>query len=71
MEQAINKGITDLLNLAPIITVLVLVILGLVFFARSLLKDAKEERTLYRETLTNNTAVMAEFKELIRNALSK
>jgi len=70
MESTIAQGVSSLFGLAPIITVLVLIIVVLCWFIKSLLQDAKEERRLTRDALTGNTAVISEFKEMVRNALA-
>jgi len=67
----VDDGVKELLSVSPLVTALVLGIICLMWFIKTLLKEAKEERTLNREALINNTAVISEFKELIRNALNK
>lgn len=71
LEGAVSDGVSSLFGLAPIITILVLIIIGLCWFIKSLLQDAKEERRLNREALLGNTSVIAEFKEMIRAAINK
>lgn len=65
-----TKGLESLLQIAPVVTVLVLVILVLVYFIRALLIDAKEERNLYRGTLEENTRALTSLQEVIRVAIS-
>lgn len=65
-----TKGLESLWDIAPIVTVLVLVILLLVYFIRALLIDAKEERNLYRGTLEANTKALTSLQEVIRVAIS-
>lgn len=71
MEEVITKGVSSLMNLGPLVTLLLLVILGQFWIIKCFIKDAKDERTLNRDALMNNTAVISEFKELIRGAIAK
>jgi len=71
MEGAIADGVSGLIELSPVIAVLLLVIIGLCWLVRALLKDAKHERKLNREALLNNTSVLSEFKEIIRSAIQR
>lgn len=74
MEQiagATAKGVNSLWELGGIVTVLVLVIIVLLYAVRALLLDAKEERSLYRQTLMENTKAFNSLQEIIRVALSK
>lgn len=68
---AAATGLNSLWNLAPIVTILILIILALVYLLRALLLDAKEERSLYRQTLMENTKAFNSLQEIIRVALSK
>lgn len=69
-EGAVNGTVitefTNLMHLSPLIAVLLFVILGLCWFIKTLLADARDERLANREALVNNTAVLHELKELIR-----
>lgn len=69
--QAAAGGFSDLMKISPLTTVLVLIILGLCWFIKSLLQDARDERKLNRDALMNSTSVIAELKELIRSAIHK
>lgn len=71
MEQVVSGGFTDLMKLAPIITLLCIIVIVMGWFIKSLLADAKEERRLNRDALINNTAVISEFKELVRGLVQK
>jgi hypothetical protein len=71
IEASAASGIADLMKISPLTTLLILIIMGLCWFIKSLLQDARDERKLNRDALINSTAVIAELKELIRNALSK
>lgn len=71
ITKAAANGVNSLWNIAPIVTILVLIILALLWFISALLKDAREERTLNRAALQGNTAILSELKELIRGAISK
>jgi uncharacterized membrane protein YqiK len=73
MEQitgAAANGLNSLWHLAPIVTILLLIILLLIYLLRALLLDAKEERSLYRQTLMENTKAFNSLQEVIRAALS-
>lgn len=69
--HATADGLASLMHISPLTTLLVLIVLGLCWFIRSLLQDARDERKLNRDALTNSTAVIAELKELIRSAIHK
>jgi len=71
ITKAAANGVNSLWDIAPIVTILVLIILALLWFISALLKDAREERTLNRAALQGNTAILSELKELIRGAISK
>lgn len=70
IADAATNGVNSLWDIAPVVTVLVLVILMLVYFVRALLIDAKEERNLYRSTLEANTKALTSLQEVIRVAIS-
>jgi len=65
-----SKGVNSLLEIAPVVTVLVLAIIALIYFVRALLIDAKEERNLYRSTLEANTKALTSLQEVIRVAIT-
>lgn len=65
-----TKGLNSLLEIAPVVTALVLFILILIYFIRALLIDAKEERNLYRGTLEENTRALTSLQEVIRVAIT-
>ena len=69
METVVTAGMGQLMQLGAVVVVLLLVILGLCWFCRALLTDAKEERALTRDALIDNTKVISELKEIIRGAL--
>lgn len=71
LTKAAASGVTDLMQITPMITLLILIILALLWFIRSLLIDARTERQLNRDALIGNTAILSELKELIRGAVSK
>lgn len=71
LEGAAAGGVSDLMKISPVVTILVLVIMALGWFIRSLLSDARDERKLNRDALTNSTAVIAELKELVRGAIHR
>lgn len=71
METVVAQGVSEIIKLGSVTTILSLVILCLIWFIRELLKDARAERALNRQALTNSTEVIAELKELIRNALHR
>lgn len=66
MENAITESITQILQLSPVVAVLTVfnAIQGWVISA--LLRDAKNERTIYRATIQQNTDVIAHFTEVMR-----
>lgn len=66
MEEAAVTEISNLMHLSPLIALLLFAVLGLCWFIKTLLSDARDERTANREALVNNTAVLHELKELIR-----
>lgn len=68
---AAANGINSLWHIAPIVTILVLVIIVLLYFIRLLLQDAREERKVVRDTLAGNTAVMSRLEELIRTTVHR
>jgi hypothetical protein len=70
ITDAATNGVNSLWDIAPVVTVLVLVILMLVYFLRAMLIDAKEERNLYRSTLEANTKALTSLQEVIRYAIS-
>lgn len=71
MVKVTAGGVDSLMGIAPLVTVLVLIIIVCVFFIWALLKDAREERALNREALKGNTIILTEFKEMIRGALNR
>lgn len=71
IEQAASNGLGSLMNITPLVTVLVLIVMGLCWFIKGLLQDARDERKLTRDALVNNTSVIAELKEMIRIAIAK
>lgn len=71
IEGAAADGFASLMSLSPVVTILILVIMGLCWFIKSLLQDARDERKLNRDALNNSTAVIAELKELVRSALHR
>lgn len=71
MANAAANGVNSLWNISPIVTILVLLNMFLFYFVRALLLDAKEERSLYRKSLIDNTEAFNGLKEIIRAAISK
>lgn len=71
LEQAASTGFASLMTISPLVTVLVLFIMGLCWFIKGLLQDARDERKLTRDALVANTSVIAELKEMIRIAIAK
>ena len=71
LSKAAGNGINSLWDIAPVVTVLVLIILALMWFISQLLKDAREERALNREALKGNTVILTELKEVIRGAINR
>lgn len=71
LTKAAADGVTSVMGVSPIVTILMLIILAMAWFIRMLLLDAKEERRVTRDALIGNTAILSELKELIRGAVSK
>lgn len=71
IEKAIGTGIDDLLHISPITSVLIFVVIGLCWFIRSLLQDARNERQLNRDALNGSTAIISELKGMIYAILNK
>lgn len=71
LATTVNAGLQSLFTIAPIVTLLVLIVICQLWFIRFLLNEAKEERKLNREALNNSTAVISELKEMIRNAITR
>lgn len=71
MEQVAAGGLNNLMSISPVVTILVLVVMGLCWFIRGLLQDARDERKLNRDALTGSTSVIAELKEMIRGAIHR
>jgi hypothetical protein len=71
LENTAANGLAGLMAVSPLTTVLVLVIMGLCWFIKSLLQDARDERKLNRDALIASTVTLTELKELVRNAISR
>lgn len=71
LTGAAANGVNSLWNISPLVTALVLAIMLLLYGVRALLLDAKEERSLYRQTLIENTKAFNSLQEIIRVAISK
>lgn len=56
---------------SPLVAFMLLVILGLCWFAKYMLSELKEERLENRKIQIQATAVMSEVKEIFRAALNK
>jgi len=69
LEHAASSGAASLFTLGPIVTILVLAIMGLIWFIKSLLQDARDERKLNRDALVNVTTVITELKEIVRHVI--
>lgn len=67
MESAAQKGIESLFGISPVVTILVLVIMGLCWFIKGLLRDARDDRKSMTDALINSTAVMTTHNELLRD----
>lgn len=71
IEGTISTGVTSLFGIAPIVTILVLIIIALCWFIRQLLADAKTDRKMVLDVVVSNTAVISEFKEMVRGAINQ
>lgn len=67
MEQSASKGLSSLMDISPLVTVLVLVIMGLCWFIRGLLQDIRDDRKSMTDALISNTAVITTHNELLRD----
>lgn len=70
IANSATKGLNSLWEIAPVVTAMTLFILLLVYFIWVLLKDAREERNVYRMTLEANTKALTSLQEVIRAAIS-
>lgn len=71
IEKAIGGGLSDLLHINPLTSVLIFVVIGLCLFIRSLLQDARNERQLNRDALNGSTAIISELKGMIYAIVNK
>lgn len=71
LEAAVGGGLSELMRLGPIVTLETLIIVGLCYFIRELLRDAKNERQLNRDALNSSTAIIAELKGMIHAIVTK
>lgn len=75
MERSVTdltaNSLKTIMDIAPVVSVLVLIIFVLIWFIYLLLKDAREERALNRDVVKGNTAILAELKEMIRGAINR
>lgn len=69
LEAASANGINSLFAINPLTTVLVLAIMGLCWFIKSLMNDLRDAHQKAIDTLVSNTAVMSEMKEMVRAAI--
>lgn len=66
MADAAASGVKSLFGIAPIVTILVLAVLLLLWFIKSLMKDLKENQNKTTDALISNTAIISSFQEVIR-----
>lgn len=71
IEQAASGGLTQLMNVNPLTTLLVLIVMALCWIIRELIRDIRTERDRVTTTLINVAAVMAEQRTLITMAVQK
>ena len=71
IESTVSSGVSSLFGIAPIVTILVLIIIILGWFIKQLLADMKADRQKMFDVVVNCTAVVAEFKEMVRGALNQ
>lgn len=69
IEAAGANGINSLFAVNPLTTVLVLAIMGLCWFVKSLMNDLRDAHQKAIDTLISNTTVMSEMKEMVRAAI--
>lgn len=70
-EGAAAQGLTNLMGIAPVITVLVLVLMAMGFLLWKLLVWSREDSQKSRDALNNNTAILSALKETIDHAVRK
>jgi len=71
ISGAAAKGIASLFNIDPLVTVLVLAILALLWLVRYLIQRNEKQGDKITDALIENTAVIAEFKEMIRAVIAQ
>jgi len=69
--NAAAKGIVSLFEINLLVTVLVLAILALLWLVRYLIQRNERQGDKMTEAFINNTAIIAEFKEMIRAAIAQ
>lgn len=70
-EATAAGGLGGLMEIHPVVSILILVIMGLCWFIKGLLQDARDERKLNRDALIASTVTLTELKELVRNAINR
>ncbi len=71
ISGAAAQGIVSLFNIDPLVTVLVLVNIALVWLARYLIQRNEKQNDKVTQALIENTAVIAEFKEMVRALMAQ
>lgn len=71
LSNAAAKGVASLFNIDPLVTVLVLAIMALLWLVRYLIQRNQEQGDKITDALINNTAVVAEFKEMVRALIAQ
>lgn len=68
---AAAQGIVSLFNIDPLTTVLVLIILALIWLVRYLIQRNERQNDKVTDALLDNTAIISEFKEMIRALMAQ
>ena len=66
MEQAANNAINSLIELGSVVAVLLLVIIGMAWYLRYLIKRNDDLNDLFIQATKDMTVALTEFKEVLR-----
>lgn len=71
MEQAANSAINSILELGSVVAVLLLVIIGMSWYLRYLIKRNDSLNDLFIQATKDMTIALTEFKEVLRELARK
>jgi hypothetical protein len=71
MEQAANNAINSLIELGSVVAVLLLVIIGMAWYLRYLIKRNDDLNDLFIQATKDMTVALTEFKEVLRELARK